>query len=205
MTDELMVGNDRRMLDDAGLDLIFREARTHYAWTDKPVSEELLREVYDLAKWGPTSMNGSPMRVLFLTTDEAKERLLPALAPSNVEKSRTAGAVAIIAYDLAFHDQLPKLAPQADFRSMLDGKTELIQSLATMNGTLQGAYFMIAARALGLDCGPVGGFDAGAVNSEFFADSTWRVNFICNLGYGDPEKTWPRNPRLDFEEAAVVL
>ena len=205
MTDELMITHDRPMLDEAGLDLIFRQARTHSAWTDRPIAEELLREIYELAKWGPTAMNGSPMRVVFLTSDEAKARLLPALAPMNVEKSRTAGAVAIIAYDLEFHDKLPKLAPHADYRSMLEGKTEIIQGLATMNGTLQGAYFMIAARALGLDCGPVGGFDAAAVNREFFADSTWRVNFICNLGYGDSEKMWPRNPRLDFDEAAVIL
>ena len=171
MTDELMITHDRPMLDEAGLDLIFRQARTHSAWTDRPIAEELLREIYELAKWGPTAMNGSPMRVVFLTSDEAKARLLPALAPMNVEKSRTAGAVAIIAYDLEFHDKLPKLAPHADYRSMLEGKTEIIQGLATMNGNTGAALanagvtqqqFQAATGAAAAQAGPAA---AAALNA----------------------------------------
>lgn len=192
-------------LDEAALDLLFRSAHTHYTWLSKPVSEAQLRAIYDLFKWGPTSANSSPARVLFLKSDEAKARLLPALSANNVEKSRTAPVVAIIAYDTDFYEKLPKLFPHVDARVWFAGKPDLAHETAFRNSSLQGGYFILAARALGLDCGPMSGFDASKVNTEFFPDGKWKANFLCNLGYGDPEKLFPRNPRLDFEEACVVL
>jgi 3-hydroxypropanoate dehydrogenase len=195
----------RPRVDEAALDVLFRQARTHRAWQPKPIADELLRAIYDLAKWGPTSANSSPARFLFLRSEEAKARLLPALAPGNVEKSRTAPVVVIVAYDLEFYEKLPKLAPHADLRSAFAGKPALIQETAFRNGSLQGAYFILAARAYGLDCGPMSGFDADKVNAEFFPDGRYRANFICNLGYGDPTKLHPRAPRLDFDEACTLL
>jgi 3-hydroxypropanoate dehydrogenase len=192
-------------LDDNALDVLFRAARTHFAWQPKPVSDELLHEIYDVFKFGPTSANSSPARILFLKTDEAKARLLPALPPLNVEKSRTAPVVAVIAYDLEFFEKLPKLFPHADARAWFASNPTLAQETAFRNGTLQGAYFMLAARALGLDCGPMSGFDAAKVNEEFFPDGKWKVNFICNLGYGTNANMFPRAPRLDFEEACSIL
>ena len=194
-----------RRLDDAALDTLFRNARTYTKWLDRPISADLLREVYALTKLAPTSANLAPARFVFLTTTEAKERLLPALAPTNVEKSRTAPVVAVIAYDLEFYEQAPRLFPHADMRSYFLGKQALIQENAFRNGSLQGAYFMLAARALGLDCGPMSGFDAEKVNAEFFADGKWKANFVCNLGYGDPAQLYPRGPRLEFEEACRLL
>lgn len=192
-------------LDDASLDLLFRKARTYTAWLPKPVTEEQLHAIYDLFKWGPTSANTSPVRILFLKSEEAKARLLPALAPNNVEKSRTAPVVAVIAYDLEFYEKLPELYPAVDARAWFVGKPEFIQESAFRNSSLQGAYFILAARSQGLDCGPMSGFDAEKVNAEFFPDGKWRVNFVCNLGYGDPEKLYPRNPRLSFDEVCKVL
>lgn len=205
MTTPLLNEGQERRVGEAALDRLFREARTYTAWRDKPVPESLLREIYELAKMGPTSANQTPARFVFLTTPQAKERLLPALAANNVEKSRTAPVVVIIAYDLEFYEKAPKLFPHVDARAWFVGKPELIQETALRNGSLQGAYFMLAARALGLDCGPMSGFNADKVNAEFFPDGKWRVNFICNLGYGDPSRLYPRNPRLDFEEACLVL
>ncbi len=201
---QLIERKEDRVYEEA-LDLLFRQARTHSAWHPIGVSVNLLREVYDLARFGPTSANSSPARFVFLTSEEAKARLLPALAPTNVEKSRTAPVVAIIASDLEFYEKLSKLMPHADVRSWFVGNEELIQETAFRNSTLQGAYFMLAARALGLDCGPMSGFDADKVNAEFFPDGKWKVNFICNLGYGNLTKLFPRSPRLDFDEACVVL
>jgi 3-hydroxypropanoate dehydrogenase len=192
-------------VNEAALDLLFRNARTHTAWLPRPVPERLLRQAYDLAKWGPTSANSSPARFVFLWPDEAKARLLPALMPGNVEKTRTAPVVVIIAYDLEFYEKLPKLFPQVDARSWFVGNPALIEETAFRNSTLQGAYFMLAARALGLDCGPMSGFDPEKVNAEFFPDGKCKVNFICNLGYGDPSKLHPRARRLDFEEACSVM
>ena len=192
-------------LNEQDLDLLLREARTHYAWLPTPVAEGTLREVYDLMKWGPTSANSCPLRIVFLTTDEAKARVLPALAANNVEKSRTAPVVALIAYDMEFYEQLPKLFPQTDARSWFVGKPEVIAATAFRNGSLQGGYFILAARSVGLDCGPMSGFDADKVNAEFFPDGKWKINFVCNLGHGDPAKLYPRNPRLDFEEACTIL
>jgi 3-hydroxypropanoate dehydrogenase len=169
------------------------------------VPTELLRKIYDLARLGPTSANASPARFLFLTTPEAKARLKPALMPLNVEKTMAAPVTVLIAWDTEFHEKLPKLFPHADMRSYFLGNQPLINETAFRNSSLQAAYFILAARALGLDCGPMSGFDADKVNAEFFADGKWKVNLICNLGYGDAEKLFPRNPRLDFEEAASIL
>jgi len=192
-------------VSDQTLNQLFREARTHTAWLPKPVPVELLREAYDLARMGPTSANGSPARFVFLKTPEAKNRLLPALAPLNVDKTKSAPVTAIIAWDTEFYEVLPKLFPHADMRSFFVGNPALIEETAFRSGSLQGAYFILAARAVGLDCGPMSGFDAAKVNAEFFPDGKWKVNFLCNLGYGDKSKLFPRNPRLDFEEACRVL
>jgi 3-hydroxypropanoate dehydrogenase len=194
-----------RPISDQALDQLFRNARTHSAWRPEPVPTELLRKIYDLARLGPTSANASPARFLFVTTPEAKARLKPTLMPMNVEKTMTAPVTVIIAWDNEFHEQLPKLFPHADMRSYFVGNQPLIDETAFRNSSLQAAYFILAARALGLDCGPMSGFDAGKVNAEFFSDGKWKVNLICNLGYGDAEKLFPRNPRLTFEEAAAVL
>ena len=192
-------------LDDIGLDLLFRKARTYTAWLPKPVSEEQLHAIYDLFKWGPTSANSSPARILFLTSDEAKARLLPALAPNNVEKSKTAPVVAIIAYDIEFYEKLPELYPAVDARAWFAGKPDAIEATAFRNSSLQGAYFILAARALGLDCGPMSGFDPAKLDAEFFPDGKWKSNFVCNLGYGDATQLYPRNPRLSFEDACKIL
>ncbi len=187
------------------LDQLFRQARTHSAWLPTRVPLAALREAYELARWGPTSANSSPARFLFLESEAAKARLLPALAPLNVEKTKAAPITAIIAWDAEFHEKLPKLFPHADMRSYFAGKAALIEETAFRNSSLQGAYFMLAARAVGLDCGPMSGFDAAKVNAEFFPDGKWKVNFLCNLGYGDHSKLFPRSPRLDFDEACQVL
>ncbi|WP_422369219.1 malonic semialdehyde reductase [Pelagibius sp.] len=193
------------ILSDAGLDQIFRNARTHSAWQAAEVSDVLLEAVYDLAKMGPTSANCSPMRVLFLRSKEAKERLRPALDAGNVDNTMAAPATAVIAYDMEFYESLPKLYPHADARSWFAGKPAAIEQTAVRNGSLQGAYLIIAARALGLDCGPMSGFDRAKVDEEFFAGTAWRSNFLCNLGHGDPEKLHPRSPRLEFDEACKLL
>lgn len=187
------------------LDQVFREARTHFVWRAEPVPIELLKEAYNLAALGPTSANSSPARFVFITTPEAKARLLPAMAPGNLEKTKTAPVTAIIAYDVEFHERLPQLFPARDMRSVFAGNAALIQETAFRNGTLQGGYFILAARALGLDCGPMSGFDQQKVNAEFFPDGKWKANFLCNVGYGDSSKLFPRNPRLKFEEACQVL
>jgi 3-hydroxypropanoate dehydrogenase len=192
-------------IPDAALDQILRAARTHFAWKPEPVSVELLREVYELARMGPTSANSSPARFVFLTTPEAKARLVPALSPPNVEKTKTAPVNVIVAGDIEFHEKLPKLFPQRDMKSVFTGNPSLIEETMFRNGTLQGAYFIIAARALGLDCGPMSGFDKEKVNQEFFPDGKWKANFLINVGHGDASKLFPRNPRLEFEEACKVL
>ena len=187
------------------LDQLFLKARTHWVWRPEPVPLELLKELYDVARFGPTSANSSPARFVFLTTPQAKERLRPALSPTNVEKTMTAPVTVIVAWDTEFHDKLPQLFPARDMRSIFAGNAALIHETAFRNGTLQGAYFMIAARGLGLDCGPMSGFDQSKVNAEFFPDGKWKANFLCNIGYGDPSKLFPRNPRLSFDEACRVL
>jgi 3-hydroxypropanoate dehydrogenase len=195
----------RTAVSDAALDQIFRQARTHNVWLPKSVPMELIRRAYDLAALGPTSANTSPARFVFLTTREAKERLRPALSPNNLEKTMVAPVTVIVAYDMEFHERLPKLFPHTDARSWFAGNSGLIQETAFRNGTLEGGYFILAARAVGLDCGPMSGFDQAKVNAEFFPDGKWKANFLCNLGYGDRTKLLPRNPRLPFEEACKVL
>ncbi len=192
-------------ISDAALGQILLNARTHSAWRSEPVSIELLKEVYELARMGPTSANSSPARFVFLTTPEAKERLVPALMPTNVDKTRNAPVNVIVASDSEFYNHLPKLFPQRDMKGAFSSSPAFIEETMMRNGSLQGAYFIIAARALGLDCGPMSGFDKEKVNREFFPDGKWKANFLCNLGHGDASKLFPRNPRLDFEEACKVL
>ena len=189
-------------LDAAALDQLFREARTHNGWQARPVADALLREVVDLAKMGPTSANVSPLRVVFVRTPEGKARLKPALSPNNLEKTMAAPVTAIIGHDLAFYEQLPRLFPHADARAWFVGNEALIETTAFRNGTLQGAYFILAARALGLDCGPMSGFDNAQVDAAFFAGTTVKSNFLVNLGHGDPAKLFPRSPRFDAAEIA---
>lgn len=192
-------------LDDSSLDIIFRAARTHSDWLDKPVSDELLHQIYDLMKWAPTSANSSPARIVFVRSAAAKQRLLPAMIPGNVEKTRASPVTAIIAHDTEFHEKLPTLFPHTDARSWFAGNQPLIDTTAFRNGTLQGAYLILAARALGLDAGPMSGFDNAKVDQEFFPGGKIKSNFLINLGYGDHAKLFPRNPRLSFAEAAQIL
>ena len=192
-------------ISQEALDQLFCEARTHSAWFPEPVPVELLREAYELARLGPTSANGSPARFVFLTTPGAKALLKPVLAPGNVDKTMAAPVTVIIAWDTEFHEHLPRLFPHADIRSYFVGNKPLIEENAFRNSSLQAAYFIFAARALGLDCGPMSGFDTAKLNAAFFPDGKWKVNLLCNLGYGDPSKLHPRNPRLSFEEATVIL
>src|SRR6476469_5542005 len=207
------------VLDDAALDQLFREARTHSDWLDKPVSDETLKKLYDLMKWAPTSANGSPARFVFIRSQEAKARLRPVLAPGNVEKTMTAPVTVIVAYDLLFFEKLPKLFPQSPgMRNLFAGNPQLVEVTAKRNSSLQGAYLMIAARALGLDCGPMSGFDnarldeeffgagreCGGCEQEFFPAGHVKSNFLCNLGYGDTSKLYPRAPRLEFNETCTV-
>lgn len=192
--------------DDNALDLIYRNARSHNGWQDKPVDDALLQRVYDLAKWGPTSSNCCPLRIVFVKSAAAKEKLKPCLAPPNVNKSMTAPVVAIFGYDMEFYEKLPVLSPKNNARSWFvgDGKEELVTSTAFRNGTLEAAYFILAARALGLDCGPMSGFDNAKVDAAFFAGTKIKSNFICALGYGDASKLYPRGPRLEFAEVCRI-
>ncbi|MDJ0946221.1 MAG: malonic semialdehyde reductase [Kiloniellales bacterium] len=193
------------ILNDAGLDLLFREARTQNGWADGDVSDVLLQAVFDLAKMGPTSANCSPLRIVYVRTEAAKEKLRPALIEGNVEKTMAAPVTAILGHDLEFYEHLPKLFPHTDARSWFLGNDELIEATAFRNGSLQGAYFILAARALGLDCGPMSGFDNAMVDQAFFPDGKVRSNFLCNLGYGDPSKLFPRSPRFDFDEVCKIV
>ena len=192
-------------LSDDALDRLFRKARTHNAFRDKPVTDEMLRQVYDLARMGPTSANSNPARFVFIRSPEAKARLAPALWPGNKDKTLGAPVTAIVAYDLEFHERLPHLFSHVDARSWFTGKHDHIVTTAFRNSTLQGGYFIFAARALGLDCGAMSGFDNAKVDAEFFSDGKWRSNFLINLGYGIHEKLMPRHPRLTFEEACRII
>src|SRR5258705_3059943 len=195
-----------RRIEDDDLRQLFLDARTHNGWLDKPVPDAVLREIYEIAKFGPTSMNTQPMRLLFPRSSAAKQRLRPHLAPANVDKPMTAPVTAIVGYDLAFHDHLPSLFPHhPNAKGMYEGKLPLIETTAFRNGSLQGAYLIIAARALGLDCGPMSGFDNAAVDAEFFADTQVKSNFLCNLGYGDHSKLFARSPRHEFSSVCRVL
>jgi 3-hydroxypropanoate dehydrogenase len=196
---------ETKSISEEALEQIFTKARTHSVWLPEPVSDELLRQIYDLMKFGPTSANCCPARIVFVKSKEGKEKLLPCMAEANVEKTKTAPVTAIIAYDMEFYERLPKLFPHAPARSWFAGNDSLIQSTAFRNGTLQGAYFMIAARSLGLDCGPMSGFDNAKVDAAFFQATSWKSNFICNLGHGDSSKLHSRSPRLDFDEVCKIL
>ena len=210
---------EKMRVNDGALDLVFRKARTYNAWLLKPVPEELLRQLYDTLKWGPTSANNSPARFVFIRSTAAKERLRPSLALGNVQKTMAAPVTVIIAYDLKFYDKLPRLFPHYPaMRNMYVDNPQLIQETALRNSTLQGAYMMLAARALGLDCGPMSGFDNAKLDEEFFAagkcdsceqeffpEGHVKSNFLCNIGYGDPATLMPRGPRLDFSEACTLL
>ncbi len=192
-------------LSDACLDQIFHKARTANGFIDKPVPASLLKEVYDLAKMAPTSMNTQPTRYVFLTTAAAKERLIPALMPTNVDKTKSAPVCVIVATDTKFYEHMPTVWHNPGAKEMFEGNAALASGTATRNGTLGGAYFIIAARALGLDCGPMSGVDLAKVNAEFFPDGRYQANFLINLGYMDESKLFNRNPRLSFEQACQVL
>ena len=193
-------------LGDEALDVIFREARTHNAWQDKPVSDALLKELYDLMKWGPTSANMSPARIVFVKSREAKEKLAPALSEGNLKKTMAAPVTAIIGYDVEFYERLPELFPhEPNAKTWFNWSAEWAEMTAFRNGSLQGAYFMIAARALGLDCGPMSGFDMKKVDEAFFNGTTVKSNFLCNLGHGDPSALFPRSPRLPFDDACKII
>jgi 3-hydroxypropanoate dehydrogenase len=207
-------------VDDTALDTLFREARTFTKWQPKPVTDETLTALYDLLKWAPTSANAAPARFAFLRSQEAKERLRPALAPANVEKTMSAPVTVIIAYDLKFYEHLPKLFPhKPGMATLFESNAEMVETTARRNSSLQGAYLILAARALGLDCGPMSGFDSAKVDEvffaagqpcfgcdqEFFPEGHVKSNFLCNLGYGDPAALHPRLPRLSFTEACSLL
>lgn len=191
-------------LADAALDQIFRTARTYNGFRDEPVGDATLQALYDLMKWGPTSANGCPMRVVFVRSPEAKERLRPALSPGNLDKTMKAPVTAIVGRDLDFFEHLPRLYPATDARNWYLGNDALIEHTALVNGTLQAAYLILAARALGLDCGPMGGFNAGMVDAAFFAGTRIKSIVLVNLGYGDPAKVYPRGPRFDFAEVCRI-
>lgn len=188
-------------LDNAALDQLFNEARTHSYWQDKPIEAGVLEQLYALTALGPTSANCSPGRFVFVTSQEGKEKLKPALSSGNLEKTMTAPATVIVAHDLAFYEQLPQLFPHADARSWFTGSPELAKETAFRNSSLQAGYLILAARSLGLDAGPMSGFDPVKINDAFFGGGSWQVNMLINLGYGNHEKLHPRLPRLHFEQA----
>lgn len=192
-------------LSDASLDQLFREARTQNKWLDRPVPDSMLQEIWDLAKFGPTSANCSPMRLVFVRGAEAKAKLKEALSSGNVEKTMTAPVTAIVAHDPMFYDKLPFLFPHADAKSWFTSSPALAEVTAFRNGTLQGAYLMIAARALGLDVGSMSGFNNAKVDELFFADTGFKSNWLINIGYGDPDGLFPRSPRFSFDEIAKIV
>jgi 3-hydroxypropanoate dehydrogenase len=193
-------------LNDAGLDLIFREAHTVTQWTPERVSDALLRQVYDLAKFGPTSFNATPARFLFVVSKEAKEKLKPALMAMNVDKTMAAPVTVVVGYDAQFYEHLPALFPlNPGANTLFSGNAALAETTAFRNSSLQGAYLMIAARALGLDCGPMSGFNPATVEAAFWPEGRVKANFLCNIGYGDDKMEWPRGPRLSFETACQIV
>ncbi len=183
---------------------LFDDARTHNGFTDQPVPEATLRQLYNMLKWGPTSANCNPLRIVFVNSPEAKNKLLDCMGAGNVEKTRQAPVTAIIGMDMEFFEKLPFLFPHADAKSWFVGKQELIESTAFRNSSLQGGYFIIAARALGLDCGPMSGFDADKVDAAFWSGSKVKTNFVCNIGFGDPSKLFERSPRFEFDQACRI-
>ena len=194
------------VIDQAALSVLFTKARSQNGWSPTPVSDDELREAFEIAIFGPTSMNTQPMRLVFLRSDEAKERLRPALAPTNVDKVMTAPVVALIAYDTEFHAQLGRIFPHnPNAQGYFTGNRAAIEPTAFRNGSLQAAYFMLALRAVGLDVGPMSGFDATKINDEFFANSPIRINMICGIGHGEPTKLFGRSPRLSFDEVSKIF
>jgi 3-hydroxypropanoate dehydrogenase len=193
------------MLSDTALDQLFRSARTFNAWLPKEVSDAQLHQLYELVKFGPTSANSSPMRLVFVKSPEAKAKLAPLMSDGNRAKTMVAPVTAIVANDHAFHDKLPQLFPHTDAKSWFEGNQPLIDTTAFRNATLQGAYVILAARALGLDCGPMSGFDNAGVDAAFFAGTAIKSNFLINIGYGDASRDlFPRSPRLSFDEACTI-
>ena len=194
------------VFDVKNKNLIFQEARTHNDWLDKDIPNDILMEIYDLMKWGPTSANCSPTRIIFVKSKASKDRLLPFVIESNLEKTKSAPVTAIIGYDINFHDHLPKLFPHnPDAQNWFNHSIDIAEETAFRNGSMQGAYFIIAARALGLDCGPMSGFDQEGVDNEFFRDTNIKSNFLCNLGYGDKTKLFERSPRFKFNEICEII
>ncbi len=191
-------------LSAEALNMLFLEARTHNAWLDKPVPPSLLEKIWSIARMGPTSGNSSPARIVFVSSDAARKKLQPCLSPGNVDKTMAAPVTAIIGQDMTFYEKLPVLFPHADARAWFVGNDPLIEETAFRNSSLQGAYLMLAARAMGLDCGPMSGFDKDKINAAFFANTPVRANFLCNIGYGDATGLFPRSPRLAFAEACRV-
>jgi 3-hydroxypropanoate dehydrogenase len=196
--------NMNTAITQEALQQLFTLARTHHAWLDKPVSDAQLQDIYDLAKWGPTRLNSLPMRIVFVKSQAAKDKLMPALMGSNPAQVKAAPVTAIIAYDEKFYDELPTLFPAFDAKPMFVGNAVYSEQTAFRNSSLQGAYFMLAARALGFDVGPMSGFDNAKVDEAFFQGTSWKSNFICNVGYGDAGKLYPRGPRLDFEAVCRI-
>jgi 3-hydroxypropanoate dehydrogenase len=193
------------MISQAALDQLFLDARSQNAWQERDIPDETLRQLFDIVKMGPTSANCSPARYVFVKSKEAKARLKPHLSDGNTEKTMTAPVCVIVGYDQAFYDHLPRLFPHTDAKSWFTSSPELAQETAFRNGTLQGGYLIIAARALGLDCGPMSGFDQEGVNNDFFAGTQIKSNFLINLGYGDAAGLFDRSPRFDFEDIASIL
>ena len=192
-------------LDDQALDTLFRAARTFNGWLDKDVPDETVKALYDLAKMGPTAANSNPMRVVFVKSNEAKEKIKPILDKGNQEKTMGAPVIAIFAYDRKFYEYLPKLFPHTNAKSWFEGKPDNIEQTMVRNGTLQAAYMIMAARAVGLDCGPMSGFNRAKMKEAFFPDLDGEVNFICAIGYGDPASLFPRSPRFDFDEVCKIV
>ena len=192
------------IIDKNSLDQLFTTARTHNAWLDQEIADETLQQLFDLAKMPPTSANCSPMRLVFVRSDDAKEKLKPTLSEGNVEKTMAAPVVVIVAYDLDFYEHLPRLFPHADAKSWFEGREAHIKKSAILNGSLQGAYLLLAARSLGLDCGPMSGFSNKKVDEAFFAGTNIKSNFLMNIGYGDEKGLFPRSPRFDFNDVCSI-
>ena len=195
----------KTMISKESIAQLFTEARTHHAWKDKPVTEQQLREIYELTKWGPTSVNGSPARIIFIKSQSEKEKLLPALMGSNIEQVKQAPVTAILAYDEKWLDQIEKLFPVMNVKPYFEGNTQLLYDTAFRNSSMQGAYMIMAIRSLGLDTCPMSGFNNAAVDETFFKGTSWKSNFICTIGYGDESKLYPRSPRLTFDEACKIV